>query len=188
MRSYEERAKDFIKEIFPFIQDFESPFTTRKDIRTFNARFTRNVKVACGCARIALITSDYVVKWDYDDYEVESVGGSENEIALYAIAEQEGFAYLFAKITRYEYEGRKFYIMPRVRGINEDNGRAWQYMTEAECKWCQDHYLTDLHCGNYGLTKRGVVIVDYGFQVDKIYGGSDSYLVQEWNDNPVSES
>ena len=188
MRSYEERAKDFIKEVVPFIQDFESPFTTRKDIRTFNARFTRSVKVACGCARIALITSDYVVTWDYDEDEVESVGGSENEIALYAIAEQEGFAYLFSKITRYEYKGRKFYIMPRVRGINEDNGRAWQYMTEVECKWCQDHYLTDLHCGNYGLTKQGVVIVDYGFQVDKIYGGSDSYLVQEWNTNPVSES
>ena len=187
MRSYEERAKDFIKEIFPFLRDFESPWTTRQDVRMYNASRTRNVKVACGCARIALLTSDYVVKWDYDEDEVNAVGGSENEIALYEIAEKEGFAYLFAKITRYEYNGRKFYIMPRVNGIHDSNGRAWQYMTNAERAWCQNHYLTDLHCNNYGLVNHKVIIVDYGFQTDKIEDGSDSYLVKEWNETPVSE-
>lgn len=187
MRSYEERAKDFIKEIFPFLRDFESPWTTRQDVLMYNASRTRNVKFACGCARIALMTSDYVVKWDYDADEVRSIGGSENEVALYEIAEREGFAYLFAKTTRYEYNGQRFYIMPRVRGINDRNGRAWQYMTDAERAWCQNHYLTDLHCNNYGLVNHKVIIVDYGFQTDKIEDGSDSYLVEEWNESLVSE-
>ena len=131
MRTYIERAMDFIAEVYPFIKDFESPWTTRRNIREYNAVKTRNVIVKNGCARIALITSDYVVKWDYDEDEVEDIGGCENEVSLYAVAELEGFAYLFAQITRFEYKGRYFYIMPRVRGIRESNGRAWQYMTDS---------------------------------------------------------
>ena len=161
MRSYEERAKDFIKEVFPFIQDFESPFTTRANIRTFNARFTRNVKVACGCARIALITSDYVVKYDYDPSEVECIGGCDNELELFYYAKREGFDYLFAEITAYNYKDRNFYIMPRIRGIGSSEYYAEHYMTNAEKDFCRRYRVTDLHSHNYGFRKGKVCIVDY---------------------------
>lgn len=165
MRYYVDRAKDFIKEVFPYIRDYmDSPWSLRNKIRQYNADYTRNVKVMSGCARVALITSDYVVKFDYDEDEVRYVGGSENEVHLYEIAKREGFGYLFAEITRVQWMNQNFYIMPRIRGINDNNGRGWQYMTIEERLWCEKHSLTDLHCGNYGFRNGHICIVDYGFQ------------------------
>ena len=133
MRSYEERAKDFIKEIFPVIADVNTPWSVRDKIATFNYQNHRNVIVGNGLSRIALITSDYVVKWDYDEDEVNIIGGCEDEIELYALAKEDGFEYLFAKITRYQYNDRTFYIMPRISGIGRDEDEyADDYMTEAE--------------------------------------------------------
>ena len=163
MRSYEERAKDFIKEVFPYIDGCVNPHDARENIYDYNKEHGRKVRVSNGIARIALITSDYVVKFDYDPSEVENVGGGEAEVSLYAQAERDGFAYLFAKVTRYVYRGRRFYIMPLIRGISENN--CWYYadyfMTDEERKWCDNHNLTDLHCNNYGFRKGHVCIVDY---------------------------
>lgn len=162
MRNYEERAKDFIKEVYPFIEGRLTPYWVKKEISVYNSCNKRRVRVGHGLARIALITSDYVVKWDYDEEAVNEIGGCENEIALYARAEADGFAYLFAKITRYEYKGRKFYIMPRVDHIGEyECEYADEFMTEKEKEWCEEHDLTDLHCNNYGFRKGRVCIVDY---------------------------
>ena len=165
MRNYEDRAMDFIKAIFPYIEsDMESPWTIRKGVREFNENFNRNVIVRSGSARVALITSDYVVKFDYDHDAVREIGGGENEVRLYEIAEREGFAYLFAKITHIEWEGYDFYIMPRIYWINDDHDSAWRYMTKTEEQWCKAHSLTDLHCGNFGFRNGEICIVDYGFQ------------------------
>ena len=162
MRSYEERAKDFIKEIFPIIADVNTPWSVREKIAIFNHQNRRNIIVGNGLSRIALITSDYVVKWDYDEDEVGIIGGCENEIELYALAKEDGFEYLFAKITRYQYNDRTFYIMPRITGIGRhEYNYADEYMTEAEKKWCNNHSLTDLHCNNYGFRNGHVCIIDY---------------------------
>ena len=162
MRSYEERAKDFIHKVFPFIKDVERPWDTRNNIAYFNMNFHRNVKVAAGISRIALITSDYVVKFDYDEDNVEYVGGCEAEVNLYKLAEEEGFAYMFAKITRYEYCGKAFYIMPRIRYINSHRWYyAQHFMSPTERKWCDSHHITDLHANNYGFRDGHVCLIDY---------------------------
>lgn len=162
MRNYEERAKDFIKEIFPLFNSFDNYWDASDAVEMFNRLYNRKVIANHGCARIALITSDYVVKFDYDQYEVRSVGGCENEIKLYEQAEKDGFAYLFAKITRYTYKGQNFYIMPRINGVGSDD---WNYaddhMTEEENNWCDRHDLTDLHNQNYGFRNGHVCIIDY---------------------------
>ena len=169
MRDYELRAIDFIKEICPFIEeDLTSPFVVRQNVAFYNMKYNRKVVVRSGCARIALITSDYVVKFDYDPEEVESLGGCQNEMYLYDIAEREGYAYLFAKISHVQWHGHDFYIMPRVHGINDSNGRGWQYMTAKERAWCKAHSLTDLHCGNFGFREGRICIIDYGFQEDLV--------------------
>lgn len=175
MRTYLERAKDFIHEVYPVIREnLDRPYVLRKIMREFNLTNSRNVKVANGSARVALISSDYVVKWDYDPYSADEIGGCENEVELYDIAEREGFAYLFAKITRVEYEGHYFYVMPRIEGIGRTEERAWKYMTYAEKTWCERHHLTDLHDENYGWKNHHIVIVDYAFQEDKVQEYSDS--------------
>lgn len=176
MRTYVERAKDFIKDVFPYIEDsMEYPWVIRSRIRKYNAERSRAVQVASGSARVALITSDYVVKFEYDECEVQCIGGGENEIYLYNLAKQDGFAYLFAEITPVEWAGYTFYIMPRIRGINDSNGRGWKYMTVEERIWCEKHSLTDLHNGNFGFRNGHICIVDYGFQEDRVTSSDDSY-------------
>ena len=182
MRNYVERAKDFVKEIFPFIGEWNDPYYVIDDVNEFNERHHRNVIMRHGIARIALITSDYVVKYDFDAEEVEQVGGGENEIELYAQAERDGFAYLFAKVTPFDYNGHRFYIMPRIRGINGDSwNHADYYMTEEENAWCDKHHLSDLHCNNYGFRNGKVCIVDYACRLDETSSEYDSNESSSWS-------
>lgn len=161
MRNYVERAKDFVEEVFPYIANCMSPWQMESFIRQYNADFTRNVLVRSGLSRIALITSDYVVKFDYDEDEVDSIGGCDNEMELYASAKREGFSYLFAEITPYISHERTFYIMPRIRGIGSGRRYAEHYMTEAEKDFCRRYRITDLHTNNYGFRHGHVCLVDY---------------------------
>jgi hypothetical protein len=161
MRSYIERAKDFIEQVYPYINLYNGPLGARRCIKKFNDDFDRKVHVGSGLSRIALITSDYVVKFDYNPEEVECIGGCENEITVYAQAKEAGLAYLFAEITPYYYKGRTFYIMPRINGIGRGHYYAEKYMTAQERMFCRDHRITDLHNGNYGFRNGHVCLVDY---------------------------
>lgn len=169
MRDYKERAKDFITQIFPYIEEAQyDVFLMRDMVKQFNRDHKRKVLCKNGLSRIALITSDYVVKYDYDAEEVDCIGGCEQEINLYTTALRDGFAYLFAEITRYEYEGKYFYIMPRIRGINGDRwDYADEFMTDEEQKWCDEHHLSDLHSNNYGFRKGKLCIVDYACSLEE---------------------
>lgn len=173
MRDYVERAKDFVEQVYPYIAECMSPWKMDCFIRKFNADFDRKVIVRSGLSRIALITSDYVVKFDYDPEEVDCIGGCENEEEIYAFALREGVASLFAKTTRYEYENRIFYIMPRVRGIGSGRWYAEHYMTEQEKDFCRRYKITDLHTNNYGFIKGKVCLVDYACHLDE--ESSDDY-------------
>lgn len=168
MRSYIERAQDFIKEIFPYIGEWNDPWNIGYDIDDFNKKCNRKVIMRHGIARIAFITSDYVVKYDFDKDEVEAVGGCENEVELYTKAVKDGFGYLFAEITHYHYNGHDFYIMPRIHGIGKN---SWFYadafMTPEENAWCERHHLTDLHYKNYGFRKNRICIVDYACRLEE---------------------
>ena len=162
--SYEVRAQRFIRTIFSYLancatlDDYESAIL---DYQIDHPR--RHINCDHGLTRFAIITSDYVIKIDYDEEQIARFGGSEKEIAFYAMAEREGIAHLFAKISRYDFGGRQFYIMPRVTGIDEDRWEdANYYMTDEENEWCEEHNLYDLHCKNYGLVKGQVKIIDYG--------------------------
>ena len=173
--------------MFPYIENCTYPYEVKNIIGYYNMNMHRKVRVSNGIARIALITSDYVVKFDYDPDEVACVGGGEAEVSLYAQAERDGFAYLFAKITRYEYSDRQFYIMPRIYGINESNWHYADYfMTDEERAWCDSHNLSDLHCKNYGFRKGKVCIVDYACSLPETDESSE-WTTSE-NENEVSES
>ena len=184
MRSYIERAKDFIEQIYPYIEGNMCPGYIRECINRFNTTFDRKVIVRHGLSRIALITSDYVVKFDYDADEVESIGGCENELELYSRAEREGFAYLFAKITSYTFHNYIFYIMPRIKGIGSGRGYAEDYMTPSEKDFCRRYKITDLHTSNYGFRNNHVCLVDYACHLS--YDNSSDY--EFYYDNRTSAS
>ena len=175
MRNYEDRAKDFIKMLFPLIDDCQDVWDFREAVAMFNRLYTRKVRCNNGIARVAFISSDYVVKLEYDPHEVRCVGGGENEVSMYAIAEREGFAYLFAKVTPYDYCGKRFYIMPRIHGIGRyEYDYADEHMTEAECEFCDRHQISDLHCNNYGFRNGHVCIIDYACRLDECCTPSSS--------------
>lgn len=161
--SYEVRAQKFIQQVASYIANCTDYCDLEEAMLNFmidNPR--RKVAVSHGMARMVLITSDYVVKMDYNQDWVDSVGGGEEEIEFYSLAEREGMAYLFAKVSRYEYNGKKYYIMPRVRGINSNGWcNAYCYMTREEEAWCKSHGLCDLHALNYGFKNGKVCIFDY---------------------------
>ena len=173
--SYEFRAKKFIEQIAPIIPQIFNARTVRqlhKDIDQFNTEHHRKVIMSRGITRIALITSDYVIKIDYEHDEV--FGDCEAELHMYEIAEADGFDYMFAKITRYQYNNMNFYIMPRIEGINPYRDcYATDFMTDNEIEWCNEHNLIDLHSGNFGWKNKHVVIIDYAAR--DVTTGSSSF-------------
>jgi len=159
--NYYERAKKFLASIYPYIENYLSDdYGCEKQVNKYNYDKSRKVRFCNGMTRVALVTSDYVVKFDYDAHNVERYGGCELEAKFYQYAKQEGFAYLFAEIMPYEYNGHMFYIMPKIDGIGRKDGYAYSYMNQKDSKWVR-HNLHDMHEQNYGWKNHYPVIIDY---------------------------
>lgn len=161
MSSYEMRAIRFIQQIFPYIDNCHTVEQYDNAVDRFNSVYNRSVICNSGSARVALITSDYVIKIDYNPQNVRRWGGCAEEWRFYSRAYQEGFAYLLAKIKPYYYRGQVFYIMPRVNGVGSRWHDADEYLTQRERDWCDEVGLKDLHMENYGWKNGHVVIIDY---------------------------
>jgi hypothetical protein len=125
-------------------------------VAQFNNNKNRKVTLAFGVSRYALITSDYVIKFDRKGGRW--AGDCAGEYKKYQQAVKDGFAYLFAASTKVTYKHRNFYIMPRINGIG--SGKYWENLTFEE-----EHYIesvtSDMHWGNFGHYHKKPVIVDY---------------------------
>lgn len=162
--SYMVRARKFANAIYPYICDCKDVFEYQMAVRAFNADFHRSVRVANGQTRIALITSDYVLKIDYGTKQ-KFFGGCENEYRGYQKAFRDGFAYLFARISPVMVNEKVYYIMPRIDRIGHRyNGwhDAWDVVEGEESDYLYDNF-NDLHFENYGWKDGKPVIVDYAF-------------------------
>lgn len=162
--SYERNAQNFIKRFFPYLVEFLTStknlyFHSRNVEKVLYTQYKRRVLILHGISRIAFITSNYVIKFDYNSDD--DFGNSETEYKFYQIAEREGYSYMFAKISKFTYNGYTFYIMPRVKGINEHRVGAWRYMTDDERDFCDTYELNDLHGGNFGIEHGQLIIFDY---------------------------
>lgn len=162
-RDYEERALDFLEQIYPFIQNCKDRFDYSVAICRFNEEFHRNVICSYGSTRIAMITSDYVIKVDYNGWGKGTFGTSADEVRMYRRAKKDGFAHLFAKIVpiRHGYD-RTFYIMPRIKGIGRTKYDADNYLNGEEYTYISKH-VGDLHCKNYGWQDGHIVMIDYAY-------------------------
>lgn len=170
---YEVRAKKFINEFAPYLKGIRitksNSYTICEAVRRFNADKKRNVKVASGASRIALITSDYVVKLDLG---TTWAGNSETEMLGYQQAQKDGFEYLLAKISLYKYRNRSFFIMPRVRVATTltwgSQRKLWRRLTENERRYLYDNF-EDLHKNNWGSLNGKLVLIDYAWNDFKKY-------------------
>lgn len=163
MRTYEERAIDFIKELYEVkgTNTFAKSYGVRHIVAEYNSLHPRRrVKVTEGAARTAIITSDYVIK--IDTGMVEDYGGCENEVEFYEYAKRFGMEYLLAKPTHFRYERIDFYIYPRVSVYANfsRHSRRWYSELSYEEKEFID-LIDDLHEGNIGFLHRKLCIIDY---------------------------
>lgn len=159
--NYYVRAERFLKSIFPYIAD-EDIFNVeevKNGVECYNREKHRKVEVYHGATRIALITSDYVIKWDYDEENIDTWGGCESECNFYEYAENSGYGYLFAEATRFVYDGIMFCIMPRIN-MNNYWHSFNEFCNPTEYHWIVNH-VGDLHNGNWGIYKGKLKIIDY---------------------------
>lgn len=159
---YITRAKKFIPALDKMLSDdFGNEYLIQQYIEAYNYTHRRNVVFSYGLTRYAFITSDYVIKIDYDKDEVEQWGGCEREYELYQNAVADGMDYLFAEITPFMYNNKVYYIMPRIKGIGRTDYDATYYMNRKERQWCRSYDLMDLHYLNYGWRDKHICIIDY---------------------------
>lgn len=156
---YITRAKKFVPIIDEII--YNDP-NIEEAIEHFNHVKHRKIVFASGLTRLAFITSDYVIKVDFNPYEIRRFGGCEDEMEIYRMAKEDGMDYLFAEITHYKYNNHHYYIMPRIHGIGRNFDDANEWMTDEENEWIEDHGIFDLHYKNYGWRDGHVCLIDYG--------------------------
>ena len=162
---YRIRAKKFLKSIFPYIDGYMWDFDeVMYQVEKYNYDKKRHVIVSRGSARIVLITSDYVIKWDYDSDYVEEIGGCDDEYLAYQEATKAGYSYLFAEATLIEYNGFSFMVMPRIKRIGRSNngGDIKAYLTPDEYEWVFK-FNNDLHSYNWGIRNGKACLIDYAF-------------------------
>lgn len=165
--SYDVRAKHFIEQIYPFLYKHTNKFrhiepTKVNDaIRDFDTHYSRKVMVYCGCSRIAIISSDYVIKMDITEC-YNGFGDCNAELSFYQKAKQEGYANYFCPIESYSYKDITFYIMPKVRRTSEYDSKPYfeDLIPDDAVYWISER-VYDIHKGNYGFFHKHPVIIDY---------------------------
>lgn len=159
---YTVRAKKFLNDIYPFIRNSRDIYEIKMNVRMYNWRKSRKVSCAHGISRMALITSDYVIKFNLPKKNFCSgCGDCENEMRFYNFAAEHGYEYLFAKITKVTIEGKNFYIMPRIEGIGKFPGSYVDEFLNEDDRSFVENYLYDMHDENYGWKNGYPVIIDY---------------------------
>lgn len=166
MNNYVVRAMKTLNVLEEYIADADTLRKVWNGVSLFNHRYHRAIDVKNGATRIALITSDYVIKFDredldmWDDNALDTFGGCEQELDFYKYANQKGFGYLFAPITRVSMKSRNYYIMPRIRYIGKGDSDVTWWLDGKELDFVEEH-LFDLHEKNYGFVKGRPCIIDY---------------------------
>ena len=162
---YRIRAQKFLKAIYPLIEDYlYSPYTLRDVLLRYAYEHNRNITVLHGATRCAIITSDYVIKWDYADEDIlADLGGVEVESEIYENACTDGYGYLFAETMLVTYCNTTFSIMPRIRNIGARAHKMkniWDMLTHDEWHYVEN-VVDDLHSENWGIMHNHPVIIDY---------------------------
>lgn len=154
------RAQKFIIEIAPYFEGCENRKEYIYAVGQYNKDYKRHVKFAYGISRIVFITQDYVVKISYRSDAM--FGDCESEYNMYLQAQKDGFDYLFAPITRMEYNGNYYYIMPRIPNV----GREWEmdeFLSDEERDYLFEHGVGDIddNYSNVGWKNGIPIIIDY---------------------------
>lgn len=124
------------------------------------ANWTNHLKVEFGSSRIVIISHNFVVKWNYHDGAINSIGGCEEELNMYYYACRCKKDYLFAEISCIYINGLFLYVMPFVSDVGRQEGWMENYLNNEDYQWLNEK-VSDLHCANWGVIDGQCVIIDY---------------------------
>ena len=165
MKNYEERAIKFAKfldNLFAdckYLDDFEAV------IMQYNRHRKRKLKYSHGVSRIAIMRSDYVIKFDFTPigyWRNGRAGNCASEEEVYQMAVRFGMEYLLAKTTLVNVGFHTVAIMPRIKDVGNDNKDWTNFCTREEEDWLMWN-INDLHSGNVGYRNRKVCVIDYAW-------------------------
>lgn len=164
--NYVRRAEKFMREFYPYMRKYSFSHA----VRHFNEEKHRCVQFAHGTVRRVLITSDYVVKWDYNADASRRYGGCRDEYKMYLNIKNSEYSYLFAEITPIRVKSRIFYVMPRVDSLGLDHDAdIYDVLSDDEYNFvCDEVGITDLHDENWGFLHGNPIIIDYACDYNKI--------------------
>lgn len=163
---YVVRAQKFLEKLIPLFPDESG--SARKNVgkvrialNKFKEKYPRRDVLLCyGAVRYVLITSDYVIKWDYNACAAKNYGGCVQENKNWNKVKNSPYAYLFAPITRIKVDGHYWYVMPRIHGRNYHR-MAFAFLSPEERHFLNNNDICDLHNGNYRVVNGKVKIFDY---------------------------
>ena len=165
--NYEVRAEKFARQLSRMFYGCVYRIDFEKAIRDYNRTHSRKIRYDYGVSRIAIIRSDYVIKFDFKPVGRWADGRAGNcmvEEEVYKKAVRDGMEYLLAKTTVLHLNGFTCSIMPRINHVEDEDRNWWNYCTNDEFRWLRSN-LHDLHCGNVGYRNRKVCVIDYAFAV-----------------------
>lgn len=156
--NYVIRATKFMEQFYPYLYKYN----IEKAVTLFNNDKHRSVIYRHGIARRVLITSDYVVKWDFDKKNCKVFGGCVDEYNRYLKLKDTNYFYLFAEITPIRIKNRTFYVMPRVDYLGVDvNKDIYEVLEPDEYDFICDYGIGDIHDENWGYFHGVPLIIDY---------------------------
>lgn len=156
--NYIVRAQKFMETFYPYMRKYR----IGEAVIRFNADKHRAVQCRQGAVRRVLITSDYVIKWDYDKRNSKTFGGCREEYKKYQKVKDDYYGYLFAEITPIKVRNRTFYVMPRVKSLGVDHDE-WidDVLNKNERDYVESVGVGDVHDENWGYLHGRPVLIDY---------------------------
>ena len=155
---YKVRAEKFAHVLVKLFEDCEDVNDFYQAVSEYKRSHRCAMKIDNGVSRVAIMRSDYVIKFhrrqDFRDF----AGDSYSERKVYEKAVADGYAYLLAETTLINVDGVEVAIMPRIRHVG--NTSLWDCTTPKERAWIREN-IDDLHSGNFGRRGNKICIVDY---------------------------
>ena len=136
-----------------FLEDFEYA------VHQYNNTHRYPLRIAHGISRIAIIHSDYVIKFHRREDFQGWAGDNISERRMYEKAVDDGYDYLLAEINLVNVDGVQVAIMPRIYGIDSTDDYE-DYLTWDEQEWVENN-IGDIHSKNFGIRNNNICFVDY---------------------------
>ena len=180
--NYEIRAEKFARQLSKMFEGCVYRIDFLRKISEYNRTHVRKLRYDYGVSRIAIIRSDYVIKFDYqavDRWADGRAGNCMKEEEVYKKAVRDGMEYLLAKTKVLHLNGLTCSIMPKINHVNDDRRNWRDYCTCDEFRWLVSN-LCDLHWGNVGYRNRKVCVIDYAFVMQLLGGSCPLKFVARW--------